>query len=171
MFQMKQEARSQPSRTAPTGDVSPTEPWSVSRVRPDQLRQVWPWLQPQIWRGLERGAGDTLTEGMLYNGVMTGHLDLWAIHRGNEILAGIFLRIDERAKGKALVVLDVVAGSGHDFASYTGDILTRLREYGDMIGAYTIESYSRLGAARILSRFGCKPKAMIMELRDGRRQS
>jgi hypothetical protein len=102
---------------------------------------------------------------------MSGALDLWVVHKGIEVLAGIFLLIENRERGKALVVLDVVAGSGRGFRDYAEDMLPRLREYGEMIGAYTVESVSRPGAARLLSRFGCKPKAVIMELNDGRRHT
>jgi hypothetical protein len=95
-------------------------------------------------------------------------LDLWVVHRDQEILGALFLKIEERERGKALVVLDVVAGTGRGFRQYAEDMLPRLREYGQMIGAYTVESVSRPGAARLLSRLGCRPKAMIMELNDGR---
>jgi hypothetical protein len=138
------------------------------------LLLVWPHIQPQIARGIARGAGDTISERGLFIGVVDGTLDLWVMNRGSEILAGIFLRIDQRARGKALVVLDVVAGNGHHvgvFSEYARDIVPRLREYGQMIGAYTIESVSRPGAARLLSRLGCTPKAIIMELNDGRRHT
>jgi hypothetical protein len=138
---------------------------TVSRVAPDDLLEVWMHLAPQIRSGLKKGAGDTLTEKWLYEGVMSGALDLWVVHKGQDILAGLFLLIENREPGKALVVLNTVAGSGHGFREFAEDMLPRLREYGQMIGAYTVESYSRPGAARILTRLGCKPKAVIMELR------
>lgn len=129
---------------------------------------VWLKLAPQIRRGLKKGAGDTLSERWLYEGVMSGALDLWVVHREDDILGGMFLSIVERERGKALVVLNTVAGSGHGLQAYAAEMLPRLREYAEMVGAYTIESVSRPGAARLLSRLGCKPKAVIMELGDGR---
>jgi hypothetical protein len=143
-------------------------PFAVSRAHPKDLVVIWPKLLPQILRGLRKGAGDTLTERGLLSGVQHGELDLWIVHRDDEILAGIFLQIDQRERGKALVVLDVVAGSGKGFRHYAEDIVPRLREYGEMIGAYTVEGVCRLGTARLLSRLGCKPKAVIMELSNGR---
>jgi hypothetical protein len=69
-----------------------------------------------------------------------------------------------------LVVLEAVAGPGcKSYLEHATDLLPRLKEYGDMIGAYTIEAYCRNGAARMLSRLGCKPKAIVMEIRDERR--
>ena len=141
---------------------------AVSRVSPNELPSVWEQLQPQIQRGLRKGAGGTLTEIGLFNDVACGSLDLWVVHRDEDILAGIFLRIDERESGKALIVIDAVAGTGKGFMHYAEDIIPRLREYGQMVGAYTIEGVCRLGTARLLSRLGCKPKAVIMELNDGR---
>ena len=139
----------------------------VGRAHPNDLSMIWTHLGPQIRRGLTKGAGDTMTERWLFDGVMNGELDLWIVHDGSEILAGIFLQILERERGKVLFVVDIVAGSGHGFKDYAEYMLPKLREYGDMIGAYTIESHSRLGAARLLQRLGCKPKAMIMELGNG----
>src|SRR5262245_50759650 len=163
---MKQVERSLHSQTVQTGDGSQTEQWSVSRVEPSELPLVWPHLEEQIRRSLTKASGDTISERELANGVTEGRIDLWVIHSKAEILAGLFLRIDKRDRGKALCVLDVVAGSGKGFRDYAEWILPRLREYGDMIGAYTVESYSRPGAARHLMRLGCKPKAYVMELRD-----
>jgi len=142
-----------------------SEEWSVSRVHPADLLTVWHRLLPQIRQGLRKGAGDTLSERGLFSGVASGRLDLWVIHDGDEVLAGMFLRIDERERGKALIVLNVV---GRDFKRYAKTMVPRLRDYGDLIGAYTIESVSRPGAARLLTRLGCKPKAVIMELGHGR---
>jgi hypothetical protein len=141
---------------------------AISRVQPRDLGEVWRKLLPQIRRGLSKGAGDTLSERGMYTGVIDGELDLWVVHRGDEILGGMFLRIDQRDRGKALIVVDVVSGTGTGLKAYAEELLPRIREYGKMIGAYTIESYSRTGAARMLSRLGCRPKAMIMELSDGR---
>lgn len=142
--------------------------WSISRAHSKDLPWIWPKLSPQIKKGLKRGAGDTLTEKGLYHGVACGELDLWLVHRDDDILAGLFLLIEERERGKALIVLDVVAGTGRGFSHYAEDIVPRLREYGEMIGAYTVEGVCRLGTARLLSGLGCKPKAVIMELYDGR---
>jgi hypothetical protein len=152
-----------------TARIGNNVPSSISRAHAKDLPVIWRQLQPQIRRGLKRGAGDTLTEKGLFDGVTSGSLDLWVVHRDDEILAGLFLMIEQRERGKALIVLDVVAGTGHGFRHYAEDIVPRLREYGEMVGAYTIEGVCRLGTARILSRMGCKPKAVIMELNNGRR--
>lgn len=160
------------SRMEPTGGVLPTEQLSVRRVMPKDLLPVWLQLLPQIKHGLKRGAADTLTENGLYTGIAHGELILWVMCHGPEILAAFFLQIEVRPRGRALVVLNVVSGpSGKYPHQYNDEMLLRLREYGDMIGVYTIESVSRLGAARRLMRHGCKPKAMIMELRDGRKHT
>jgi hypothetical protein len=169
MFPMKPEERSLLSRMEPTGGASPTEPLSVSRVQPEQVLPVWQILLPQIRRGLKKGAGDTLDESGLFRDVASGRVILWVMHRGPEIQAGVFLRVDERECGRALIVLEAVAGGGKGFLAHAESLLPRLREYGDMIGAYTIEAYCRRGTARVLSRLGCKPKAIVMEIRDERR--
>ena len=74
---------------------------TVSRVPPADLLMPWAQLAPQIRRSLTKGAGDTITERYLYEGVMSGALDLWVVHKGIEILGGMFLRIDDREPGKA----------------------------------------------------------------------
>lgn len=142
---------------------------TVSGVEADEFLSVWQVLLPSIRRGLERGAGDTLTEKGLFSGVARGDVLLWLMRDDGDLVAAFFLQIDERDRGVALIVLNVVGVNGGGFSRrYVEEMLQRFREYGDMIGAYTIESYSRLGAARTLMRHGCKPKAMVMELRDGR---
>jgi hypothetical protein len=157
------------SATAPTGDGSPIERLSVSKVYPDNLAEVWPRLLPGIRQGLRRGAGDTLSEDGLFHGVASRGVELWVAHRGDEILAGVFLQIEKRERGRALVVLDVVAVGGRGFRQYAEKLLPIIREYATMIGAYTVEGVTRPGAARILTSLGCKPKAIIMELGNGRR--
>src|SRR4029077_6130046 len=107
MSQTRAEGQCLPSATAPTGDGSPTAPWSVSRVRPEDLMEVWPRLLPGIWRGLRRGAGDSCSEDGLFYGIIHRDVELWLAHRGDAILAGVFLQIDKRERGKALVVLNV----------------------------------------------------------------
>lgn len=165
MFLTKQVEQSLPSQMEQTGGASPIGRLSVSRVEPKDLLSVWGRLLPQIRRGLKRGMGDTMSERRLFSQVAHGDVDLWALHRGSDVFAGIFLQTVERERGKALIILNVV-GSG--FRENAEEMLKRFREYADMIGAYTIESYSRLGAARHLMRLGCKPKAIVMELRNGR---
>jgi hypothetical protein len=128
---------------------------------------VWPVLQASIRRGLSAGAGDTLTEVQLFEGVQSGAMDMWVAHDGDDIKGAVILQIDRRAQGKVLFVVMSVGLPGQAIAC-TECFLPRLREYGEMIGAYTVESWSRPGAARVLARYGCKPKAMIMELNDGR---
>jgi len=140
----------------------------IARVEAKDLPVVWPSLQREVRRGLTKGAGDTMTEQWLYGGVEDGSIDLWVLQRRDgEVLGGMFLKTIQRSRGTVLFVVDIVAGSGHGFRDYAAELLPKLREYGAMIGAYTIESVSRPGAARILSRLGCKPKAVIMELGDG----
>ena len=171
MYRMKPEEQFQPSAMAQTGDGSQIERLSVSRIKPEDLLVVWAKLVPQIRRGLRKGAGDTLSERGLFRAVVSGDLDLWVVHDGSEIMGGLFLQIEKRERGVALVVLDVVAGTGRGLRDYAEMMLPRIREYGKMVGAYTIESVSRPGAARMLKSLGCRPKAIIMELSDGRQRT
>jgi hypothetical protein len=168
MSQMNLAERLLPSPMAPIGGGSPIEQLSVSKVYPDNLAEVWPCLLPGIRRGLQRGAGDTLSAEGLFRGVITRGVELWLAHRGDEIFAGVFLQIEKRERGRALVVLDVVAVNGRGFRQYAEKLLPIIREYATLIGAYTVEGVTRPGAARILTSLGCKPKAIIMELGNGR---
>ena len=140
-------------------------PWSVDRVEPYDITLVWGDLLPQIRRGLRKGGGDTMSEPMLFHGVLRGNFQLWVIHDGDEVLAGLFFKTEHRERGIALIVLDVVAGSGKGFRNYATVMVPRIREFGRMIGAYTIEAVCRDGVARILADLGCKRKATIMELK------
>ena len=141
---------------------------TVSRAHPDDMLLIWPQIQPLIQRCLKKGLGETLTEPGLWAGVMTGGIDLWVVSEGVEVKAGLFLQTVRRERGKALIILAAVANERGKAVEHTKELLPLIREYADMIGAYTVEACARLGTARILKRLGCKPKAIVMELKDGR---
>lgn len=126
---------------------------------------MWQQIGPQVRRGLACGAGDTLSEQEMLSALLHGELELWAVHEGDKVLGGLVLQIERRERGLALVVLMIAAAEGRGLRLYVPRLLALLRDYAELLGAYTIESVSRPGAARLLSRFGCKPKAVLMELR------
>lgn len=145
-----------------TGVASPTEPLSVSAVPPSSALAVWSQIRPQALRALAHGWGDSLTEQELVGDILHGSKQLWAVHRGTDVVAALVLACDERAKGKALMV---VCAAGRDFDLWSLTVQGLLDDYAALLGAYTIEAVCRPGMARKLEPLGWRRKAIVMERR------
>lgn len=118
-----------------------------------------------VRKGLKHGAGDSITEDEILHGLMTGRMQLWAVHKGEEVIAGLVLQTIERECGRALFI---VVMAGRDFAEWSPKVNGLLQDYADLLGAYTIEAMCREGIAKWLKALGWKRKAIKMELRHGR---
>ena len=165
MSQTEHQARSSEEATARHGSISAD--YSVSRVEPQSIDAVWPQIAPMVRRGLKHGAGDSITEEQILHALYAGQMELWAIHNGEEIIAGLVLQIIQRSKGPALIV---IFQAGRDFALWSERVNGLIRDYADLIGAYTVEAVCRKGAAKWLEDLGWKRKAitMAMEMNNGR---
>lgn len=137
----------------------------VSHVPPESLESVWLKVQPMVSRGLTRGAGDSLTGDDICRGVLSGDLEMWAVHDGPEIVSIVVLRIVRRARGLVVIVVLV---AGRDFSAWGQRIQSLIQDYAGLIGAVGIEATARPGMAKWLSAMGWRRKAEIMELDHGR---
>ncbi len=163
MSQTEHRGKSSEEATAQRGSISAD--YSVSRVEPQSIDVVWPQIAPMVRRGLRHGAGDSITEEQILHELYAGQMELWAVHDGEEIIAGLVLQIIQRSKGPALIV---IFQAGRDFARWSERVNSLIRDYADLIGAYTVEAVCRKGAAKWLKELGWTEKAITMEMRNGR---
>lgn len=136
----------------------------LSRVYPDALEFVWPQIEPKVLKSLEHGAGDSLSIEKIKTAILSGDMELWAVHEDRDVSAGIILQALQRDKGIALYVV-LVAGEG--WTKSASQVNQKLKEYAQEIGAYTVEATCRKGMARWLEELGWKEKAILMEMNNG----
>ena len=142
-------------------------PLSVSRISPAEFDAVWAEVEPMAASGFRHGAGDTITPDEIRASVISGDMEMWAVHDADDITAVVVIQIIERPQGRVLAVV-LVAGRG--FASWGQQVQELLQEYASLIGADWIEAVARDGMAKWLSRMGWKRKATLMELKNGRQE-
>ena len=147
--------------------MSQTEPWLVSRVFPEQFDAVWSAAAEAADGGFRHGAGDTITPEEIRQSVISGDMEMWAVHDAEQIAAVVVIQVVGRPQGK---VLKVVLVAGREFASWGQQIQELLTEYANLIGAASIEAVARPGMAKWLAQMGWKRKATVMELKDGRQE-
>jgi ABC-type uncharacterized transport system ATPase subunit len=128
----------------------------------EAIPYVWQQLQPMIDRALSHGDGDSTTSGHMLAKVLVGQRQLWAIHEGPEIIAGLVISIRTYA-AKKTVVIELAAG--RDLDRWAEQLEGILRDFRDLAGANTIECSCRAGLARRLLKRGWISKATIMELK------
>jgi len=131
-------------------------------VYKDDVENVWPSVSGLMDRGLKRGMGDSLGDTEIFDRLIEGTLEMWALIDGDDkVLGGMVLERAQRANGPVITVM-MYAGEGSDEARDTGSEL--LREYADKIGAYTVEAFVRPGLVPRLKNSGWRRKAIVMEL-------
>lgn len=146
-----------------TGAASKIEPspLDVSSVPVELVPAVWAKLLPQIEKALSHGDGDSTTPEHMLAAVLSGRMQLWAVHEGEEIIAGVIVSA-RTYTAKTTVVINLLAG--RDMDRWADRIEQLLRDLRDLIGANTIEASCRAGLAHRLGKRGWKRKAVIMEL-------
>ncbi len=95
-------------------------------------------------------------------------MELWAVHEGGTVKAGIVLERHKRKRGTALIVV-LVAGRG--FHEWSETVMALLEDYRVLIGAYTIEAVARAGMEKWLRELKWRPKAVVMEYSGAHRRS
>lgn len=152
------------SVTEPIGSGPATSPPSleVSHVPPELVPEVWFRLRPMIERGLAHGAGDTTTAEHMFASIIRGDMQLWAVHEGSEIIAGLVVSV-RKTSVKTWVHIELAAG--RDLDRWADRLEGLLRDFRDLTGADTIEASCRLGLAHRLKKRGWRRKAVLMELK------
>lgn len=129
----------------------------IAKVRPDQLRGMWPVLEPWLKAALEHGMN--LDAGALYAGALLDEIQLWAAFRdGRPVGAAATQVIDY---GSGLSTVRVIALSGDDFGAWRGQIIDEFERFAQRVGAQTIECVGRRGWIRSLARYGFESKYAI----------
>lgn len=134
-------------------------PFSVSSVGPDNCEFVWSQVAPMIERGLIRADGDALNMAVIKAGVLAGEMQMWAIHDDSEIIAAVVFRIVPHGMGRRLFVVIL---AGRDMDEWIDELIDRLMDYRDIIGADSMEASCRLGLAKYLQERGWSRKAVVM---------
>lgn len=116
-----------------------------------------------VRKGLKHGAGDTVTENEIVRALLHGEMEMWAVHDGTAIIAGIVLQVVRRERGTALIVVLI---AGRSFSSWAPCVQQLIKDYANLIGAYTIEAVCREGMAKLLYGMGWKRKATTMRLEN-----
>lgn len=167
MFPMRQEARSQPSLTAPTGDGSPTEPSSVSieRAYPAQVLSVWPVFQRAFRKAQGTARGDMMDELDILSQLCEGGMMLLTATVDEKLMGGLIIQFQKRPKGKACVVMVSLFDKLRDIPRWSPAANDYLIEYARTQGCYTVEAYARDGAVPWLKQIGWRRKAILMEKR------
>lgn len=129
----------------------------VARVPPHLALDVLAQVETQARRGMERSS---LSYEELRAACVRGAMDLWAVHDEGEVIAVIVLQVTKRTSG---LVLGVVLAAGRDMSLWLEDVERLIAEYAELLGAVLVVSTARPGLARLLKRFGWKPRAIVME--------
>lgn len=132
----------------------------ISQVMPDELPLVWRYLEKQIMSGLSRGQGDECYPEKMYEGVLDGTSQMWAMHDETELDAVIILSVEDSATRKVWV--DLLAGD--NLTKWADELESTLVDFKKSVGASCIEASCRSGLAKFLRKRGWKKKATIMSL-------
>lgn len=128
----------------------------VSAVAPDSLDIVWAALLPEIRKAMAGGTGVFLREE-----VRAGNAQMWVIHQGEDIRAGIVVSVMDGETGRK-VFIDLLAGK--DMLEWVDELESLLRAFKERTGANRIEAGCRPGLAKRLMSRGWKKTAVVMEL-------
>ncbi len=136
----------------------------ISKVQPDQLELVWPYFLRWVERGLRHGQGDSLAPCDIYRSILSGAMDFWVSHEGEDLKGGMVLEMNQFPRKKVVFVVMLV---GTEFESWVDEMEKALLDYRDINGADSIEASCRRGLVKKLLNRGWTQKAVILEAPDG----
>lgn len=113
-----------------------------------------------IRKGLSHGQGDESTPEQLKAAIERGESQLWVIHEGEDIKAGVVVSVTDTAVRKVWV--DLLAG--RDMNEWLPELVSTLADFRDLVGAKCVEASCRPGLAKHLKPLGWKRKAIVMSL-------
>lgn len=134
----------------------------VSSVTGGWISHVWDSQIDMIESALSHGQGDGTSSTAVFAGIVSGRNLLWAVHRGEDILAVVILSVQSTSKMKKLIV-EMIAG--REMSLWADEVQKLLIDFKDIIGAACVEASCRPGLARFLGKTGWSKKAIIMELK------
>ena len=147
--------------TEQTGSDYRTSQPSVSSVPADQVEYVWSVLRSEIESALSKGQGDGTTVSHMLAKILTGDMQMWAMHDEEKIHACIVVSL-RKTDTMTKVFVELLAGKDMDW--WGDEIEQLLHDFKDLVGATCVESSCRLGLAKYLQKRGWRKKAVIMEL-------
>lgn len=116
-----------------------------------------------VQRALSRGVGLSTTSDHLLSEIVAGDSQLWAVHEGDAIVAGIVVSVELHKSGRRTVLVKMAAG--RDLDDWIVAIEGILRDFRDLTGCDGIEAWCRPGLAKRLRKRGWGANATIMELK------
>jgi hypothetical protein len=122
---------------------------------------VWQSQIDMIERGLRHGQGDDVSSFDILGKVLTGENILWVVHHGSDVIAIVVLSVIKAPK-KTKLFVELIAG--RDMPLWYDQVQELLVDFKDVIGADCIQSCSRPGMVKYMSKTGWSKKATIMEL-------
>ena len=132
-------------------------------VEPRLVRDLWPQVQGHIRRGMKRGYGETFTEEGTLKALEDGRMQMLGLQDDDaKMIGSIILGLETRDKGPVLMVLMVAGKWIDEEAAKAQEIIV---DHAQSLGAYKIETISRLGNEKRLKDMGWKSKAVVMEWR------
>ncbi len=134
----------------------------ISSVLPDQVEYVWNTQLDQIRSVLRRGQGDMLSAGETIQAIKEKRAQMWAMHRGDDVLAFLVFSI---LVGERTTKVWVRMMVGRDMDLWAPKAYELFKEFIDLIGADCVEASCRPGVAKALKELGWTQKAVIMEMR------
>jgi hypothetical protein len=132
----------------------------ISHVPPASVGAVWAALSPMIEKGLSHGQGDETSPEQMRAAIERGDMQMWVVHEGEDIKAGIVLSVTDAAVRKLWVEMLV----GRDMGEWIDELERLVCDFRDLIGAGCVEASCRPGLAKYLARRKWKRKAIIMSL-------
>lgn len=135
----------------------------LSYVPPDQVAYVWGSQIDQIEKAMTKGQADWDTSFKLLKRIYDEESQLWAVHRGDEVLAVVVSAVKSNDQMTKMFI-ELMAGNG--MADWL-PLQRVLQDFARHVGAECIEASCRPGVARALKEYGWSQKAIIMELKDG----
>lgn len=139
----------------------PVDGVEFSQAEGGQVFVVWPSIVDMVERGLRKGQGDSTTSKTLLYQVLIGEYQLWIVHEGEDIYAGIILSVTQHVTGRK-VFIHMLAG--HSMSIWVDRLEALLKDFMGATGSMCIEASCRHGLAKQLKDRGWREKAVIMEL-------
>ena len=122
--------------------------------------EIYPVLQGQIRRMLQRGAGDTMTEDDLRQSWR-----IVGVKIDGEIVGCGFFEINERPKGRCLYCTGI---AGFGVERWQEEMDLACDQLAAAFGCYSVETKARPASAAFLKTKGWRRTAIVMEKRYGR---
>lgn len=134
--------------------------WSVSPVRPTEIRQTWASVAPMLVPAIQYSGG-RIDARSVFEWLMDGRYTLWIAHTEDFSPKAALVTRVARYPRKSLLAVDLAGGSNlNDWAAEADRVL---RDYARHLGLDGVELYGRQGWTRALRRLGWQQVAVMAD--------